>query len=74
MKKKYDPVNHPKHYTFGKIEPIDAIEDWGLGFCLGNAVKYIARAQHKGATIQDLAKAQWYINHHIKNLQKAGQK
>lgn len=36
---KYDSVSNPSHYTEGrKYEPIDVIEDWGLGFCLGNAV------------------------------------
>jgi len=38
-----DNINHPSHYTFGKIEPIDVIEDWGLPYHLGNTVKYIAR-------------------------------
>ena len=39
-----DNVNHPDHYTSGKIEVIDFIEDQHLGFHLGNAVKYISRA------------------------------
>ena len=42
-----DTVNHPQHYNVGKHEVIDVIEDWGLGFHLGNALKYIARAGHK---------------------------
>lgn len=42
-----DSVNHPSHYNDGKIEVIDFIEDKGLGFCLGNAVKYISRAGKK---------------------------
>ena len=42
-----DNINHPKHYTDGKIEVIDFIEDKKLGFCLGNAVKYISRAGKK---------------------------
>jgi predicted transcriptional regulator len=41
-------VNHPLHYNIGSVEVINAIEDWNLNFHLGNAVKYIARAQHKG--------------------------
>lgn len=67
---KHDPVNHPAHYTDGKIEVIDFIEDKGLNFHLGNAVKYIARAGKKNpaTTIQDLEKAQWYLNRQIKNL------
>lgn len=58
-------VNHPKHYNIGKIEVIDAIDDWNLNFALGNAVKYIARADHKGKPIEDLEKALWYIEHEI---------
>lgn len=57
-----DQVNHPAHYTFGSIEVIDAIEDWGLGYHDGNAVKYLARARHKGNELQDLKKARWYID------------
>lgn len=62
-----DPVNHPAHYTDGKIEVIDFIEDKGLGFCLGNAVKYISRAGKKDSakTIEDLKKAAWYLNREI---------
>ena len=58
-------VEHPKHYNMGAIEVIDAIEEWGLGFNDGNAVKYIARAEHKGATMQDLKKALFYLQRHI---------
>lgn len=58
-------VNHPAHYNIWKIEVIEAIEDWGLNFALGNAVKYIARADHKGKPIEDLEKALWYIRHEI---------
>lgn len=58
-------VNHPSHYNVGKIEVIDAIEDWNLNFNLGNAVKYIARADHKGEPVEDLEKALWYIRHEI---------
>jgi hypothetical protein len=66
-----EAVNHPAHYNAGKIEVIDAIEDWGLDFSLGNAVKYIARAAHKGKPLEDLKKARWYINHAIQRLEKA---
>lgn len=62
-------VNHPKHYNIGNIEVIDAIEDWDLSFNLGNAVKYIARAKHKGNQLQDLEKAAWYLN---REIMKAG--
>lgn len=59
----YDAVNHPKHYTDGKYECIDFIESWGLGFHLGNAVKYITRAGKKDPqkTKEDLEKALWYL-------------
>lgn len=60
-----EAVNHPAHYNVGKIEVIDAIEDWGLNFSLGNAVKYIARADHKGKPVEDLEKARWYIEREI---------
>jgi hypothetical protein len=66
-------VNHPSHYNSGKIEVIDAIEDWHLGFHLGNAVKYIARAEHKGKTIEDLQKARWYLDREISRLLKLKQ-
>jgi hypothetical protein len=66
-----DSVNHPSHYTHGKYEPIDVIEDWDLNFCLGNTVKYIARAGHKDPAreIEDLKKAAWYLARHIKTLE-----
>ena len=57
-----DAVNHPPHYTFGKIEVLDAIEDWQLGFHAGNVVKYVARAKHKGTELQDLHKARFYLD------------
>lgn len=54
-------VDHPKHYNVGQIEVIDAIEALELGFHLGNAVKYLARAPHKGREKEDLEKACWYL-------------
>ena len=59
-----DTVNHPSHYTDGKYEVIDFIECWGLGYHLGNAVKYISRAGKKdpSKTIEDLEKAAWYLD------------
>ena len=65
-----DPVNHPAHYTFGKIEVIDVLEDWALEFHEGNALKYIARATRKGSRIQDLEKAVFYLNRKIALLRK----
>lgn len=63
-------VDHPKHYNVGKFEVIDVIEDWKLGFCLGNTVKYIARAGHKNpeAELEDLQKARWYLDREIQTL------
>ena len=60
-----DVINWPKHYNTGKIQPIDAIEDWDLDFRLANAVKYIARHKHKGTAKKDLEKAVWYIQRYI---------
>ena len=65
-----DPINHPAHYNQGDVEPIDAIEAWSLGFSLGNAVKYIARHNHKGTALQDLRKARWYLEREIERLEK----
>ena len=58
-------VNHPDHYQGNKFEVIDIIEDYDLGFSLGNAIKYILRADKKGARKQDLKKAIWYIQREI---------
>lgn len=63
-----DQVNHPPHYNFGSIEVIEVIEDWRLGFHLGNAVKYIARSAHKGSELEDLKKARWYLDRKIAEL------
>lgn len=62
-----DNVNHPAHYNVGKIEVIDAIEDWKLGFHEGNVVKYVARHKHKNG-LEDLKKAAWYLSRLIQNL------
>lgn len=66
----HDPVSHPSHYTYGKIETIDYIEDKGLGFNLGNVVKYVSRAGHKDDIVQDLEKARWYLDREITRLKK----
>lgn len=63
MLKKEAP--HADHYKKLKPEPIDVIEGWGLGFLLGNAVKYIARSPHKGSTVQDIEKAIWYLQRYL---------
>lgn len=60
-----DPVNHPAHYTEhpSGIECIQITEH--MGFNLGNAVKYIWRADLKGSAIEDLEKARWYIDREL---------
>ena len=65
-------VNHPKHYNTGRYEVIDVIEDWNLNFALGNAVKYIARCEHKENKLQDLKKAVFYLQHEIDKIEKGG--
>lgn len=67
-----DPVNHPSHYTTGRIECIEFITDKQLNFCRGNAVKYIVRAGKKDPDkeIEDLEKAAWYLNREIADLKK----
>lgn len=65
-----DPVNHPSHYTFSSIETIEVIEAWSLGYHLGNCVKYIARAPHKGNYLEDLKKAKWYLDRKIEQEEK----
>ena len=64
----HDAVNHPSHYTRGKIEVIDFIEDQQLPYHLGNVIKYIARAGHKGDKLEDLKKARWYLDRYIKEV------
>lgn len=64
-------VDHPQHYRADTgHEAIDVIEAWGLGFCLGNTIKYISRAGRKDRDkeIQDLEKALWYLKRHIDRI------
>jgi len=67
---KIEAVDHPAHYggADNPYEAIKVIEAWELGFCLGNTVKYIARAGKKDATLQELKKAAWYLQREITNL------
>lgn len=68
---KEELINHPAHYAEGrKYEPIDVINDWGLNFNLGNAIKYISRAGRKdpNAILRDLKKARWYIDYELNRL------
>lgn len=64
-------IYHPSHYCFGKYEPVKVIQDWGLSFCLGNVIKYLARAGRKdgNSKLQDLLKAKQYIEFEIEGLE-----
>ena len=76
-----DNINSPSHYTYGKIECIDFIQDKQLNFCLGNAIKYIVRAGHKHSdsltdkekAIEDLKKAKKYLEFEIEERNKANE-
>jgi hypothetical protein len=69
-----DKINHPSHYNSGnarcscgrRIECIDITRH--LNFNIGNAIKYLWRAEHKGARLEDLKKAAWYINDEIQKI------
>jgi len=65
-----DMVNHPPHYKTGGIETIDFIEAKNLGYNLGNVVKYISRADYKGDRLENLKKAQWYMNREVELASK----
>ena len=69
-----EKVDHPSHYNSGKIEAIDAIEDWDLGFHDGNALKYIARHKHKQNPCEDIEKAIWYLERHLEILKANNEK
>lgn len=69
-----EKINHPEHYKGNKYEAIDIIDDYQLGFNLGNAVKYILRAGKKGDAAEDLKKAKWYIEHEICKLMNEKEK
>ena len=60
-------IDHPAHYggADNTYEAIKVIEAWELGFNLGNVIKYISRAGKKGSKLEDLKKAQWYLNREI---------
>lgn len=65
--KNEDVVNSPQHYNYGKIECIEAIEesmtpDAFKGYLKGNTMKYLWRYERKGKAVEDLEKAQWYLN------------
>lgn len=66
-----DSVNHPRHYQHESgVEVITITET--MGFCLGNVIKYVLRADKKGRQLEDLRKALWYLNREIARLERAG--
>lgn len=67
----WEEINHPRHYGGDSTyEAIKVIEAWSLGFCLGNVLKYIKRADQKGG-LDDLKKAMWYLEREIRNREEA---
>ena len=69
-----EQVNHPQHYGGGNnvYETIKVIDNWQLGFNLGNTIKYISRAGKKDPKkeLEDLKKAKFYLDYHIKSLEE----
>ena len=65
MSEQPDMVNHPKHYNVEGYEVIDIIDAFKLNFNMGNALKYLLRADRKGNKEQDLKKALWYVQREI---------
>lgn len=57
-----DPINHPAHYNQGGIETFDYIHSNGFGYAQGNVIKYVSRYKLKGAPLEDLKKARWYLD------------
>ena len=71
-----DMVNHPNHYTVGGVETLDVIEaklsqSEFQGYCLGNILKYLMRAGYKGKQLEDLKKAQFYLNRMIDSYESS---
>lgn len=73
-----DIINHPEHYSTGKIETYDFIEQLNLNFALGNVIKYISRSGKKKipgksrntSALEDLKKAQWYLTKEIERRER----
>ena len=70
---KYDSVNAPAHYLHGRKETIDVISDCMTddeyhGYLKGNILKYVSRYKFKGEPLEDLQKAQWYLNRLIQEV------
>jgi len=79
LKKEHHLVNSPAHYTRGKTEAIEVIEDAiqdaptpAEGLLQGQVLKYILRMWLKEKPLQDASKARWYLNRLISKLEEAG--
>ena len=71
----HEAVNHPAHYTFGKYEVIDVLQDWfNTEPLLWQVVKYCARCGKKGDAIEDLKKAEFYLKRKINELENEKEK
>ena len=71
MANKTDMVNKPPHYTMGRFEVIDVLEDWAPDDPhIWTTLKYLARYKHKGNPLQDFEKARWYLDRKIAQLKK----
>lgn len=63
-----DPVNNPSHYRWLPVEAIEITELFN--FCMGNALKYILRADYKGKPVEDIRKAIWYLERELANRER----
>jgi hypothetical protein len=69
-----EAVNRPPHYTFGRFEVIEVLEDWFPSDpLLWQVGKYIARAMHKGKPLEDLKKARYYLDRRIRHMEATAQ-
>jgi hypothetical protein len=66
---KHDSISAPAHYTRLSPQPLEVIESWGMGFHAGQVVKYLARAGHKGSELEDLLKAQFFLDRLINRVE-----
>ena len=69
-----DMVNNPSHYTYGKVECIEGIQESMTpeafkGYCKGACLKYLWRYERKDKPLEDLKKAQWYLNKLIEGVE-----
>jgi hypothetical protein len=64
-----DMINHPPHYTKGRIEVLDFLIDQDMPYLPGQVLKYLTRYRYKGTPVEDLRKAQFYLNRLITELE-----